>query len=97
MLGDLKSHRWIITKGILFLLTGLLACGLILVEHPTIRNAVLLAIAVWCFARFYYFAFYVLEHYVDSNYRYAGLLSALRFAVSRWRQPSVEQPRRDHD
>ena len=33
----------------------------------------LLAIAEWCFARFYYFAFYVIQHYVDPSYRFAGL------------------------
>ena len=27
----------------------------------------LFALAVGCFARFYYFAFYVIEHYVDSG------------------------------
>ena len=32
-------------------------------------------IAVWCFCRFYYFAFYVIEHYVGASYRFSGLLS----------------------
>jgi hypothetical protein len=30
-------------------------------------------LSIWCFARAYYFAFYVIEHYVDGSYRYAGL------------------------
>jgi hypothetical protein len=38
----------------------------------------LLVISVWSFCRFYYFAFYVIEHYVDSGYRFSGLWS---FAV----------------
>src|SRR5689334_18826518 len=60
-MGDLKSARLIYLKGVLFLLGGLLASGVILVEEPKLKIAVLLAVAVWCFARFYYFAFYVIE------------------------------------
>ena len=41
-----------------------MAAGLILVEQPTVKVApALLAIAIWCFVRAYYFAFYVIEHY----------------------------------
>ena len=45
--------------------------------------ALLLAVAVWCFARFYYFAFYVIEHYVDPGYKFAGLWSFVRYLVRR--------------
>ena len=53
---------------------GLLASGLLIAEHPTAKVALLLALAVWSFARAYYFAFYVVEHYVDPSYRFAGLI-----------------------
>jgi len=43
------------------------------IEHPTWRVAVLLVVSVWCFCRFYYFAFYVIERYVDSRYKFSGL------------------------
>jgi hypothetical protein len=79
---DLTDTRWIKLKGILFLFVGLLSAALLLVEHPEIRTAALLAIAVWCFCRFYYFAFYVIEHYVDSSYRFSGLWSAARHLVA---------------
>ena len=49
------------------------------------RTAVLLAIAVWCFCRFYYFAFCVIEHYVDGSYRFSGLWSFARYLLVRWR------------
>lgn len=52
-----------------------MASGLILAERPTVKVALLLGIAVWCFARAYYFAFYVVEHYVDPGYTFAGLWS----------------------
>ena len=36
------------------------------------------AVLAWASARAYYFAFYVLERYVDPRLRYAGLLALLR-------------------
>jgi hypothetical protein len=30
-------------------------------------------------ARAYYFAFYVIQHYVDPGYRFSGLFSFLRY------------------
>jgi len=69
-------------KGILFLVVGLLASGVLLVEHPEIKVILLLGIAVWCFCRFYYFAFYVIEHYIDPAYRFSGLWSFARYLWS---------------
>ena len=83
MLGDLKDARWIIAKGLMFLLAGVMASGLLLVEIPTLRAVVLLGLAVWCFCRAYYFAFYVIEHYIDGTYKYAGLWSAVVYLISR--------------
>ncbi len=81
-MSDLKSPTVIWIKGILFLILGFLAAGLILYHAPTLSVAALLCIAVWAFCRFYYFAFYVIEHYVDDNYRYSGLVSFVRYALS---------------
>ncbi len=72
-MGDLTNPKLIYAKGALFLLCGIAAAALILVEHPHLRTAFLLAVAIWCFARAYYFAFYVVEHYVDPAFRFAGL------------------------
>jgi hypothetical protein len=52
-------------------------------EHPSFRVVALLAIAVLAFARAYYFAFYVIEHYIDPNYKHAGLFSFLRYLARR--------------
>ncbi len=81
MLGDLKDARWIIAKGLMFLLAGVMASGLLLVEIPTLRAVVLLGLAIWCFCRCYYFAFYVIEHYIDDTYKYAGLWSAVVYLL----------------
>lgn len=72
---DLTSPGWIKFKGILFLLIGILASALLLIENPNLKTTVFLAVAIWCFCRFYYFAFYVIEHYVDPGYRFSGLWS----------------------
>jgi hypothetical protein len=79
---DITDPRWIKIKGILFLVVGLLASGALLLEHPEGKVALLLGIAVWCFCRFYYFAFYVIEHYVDPGYRFSGLWSFARYLWS---------------
>lgn len=88
MLGDLKDARWIIAKGAMFLLAGVMASGLLLIEILTLRSAILFGLAVWCFCRAYYFAFYVIEHYIDSSYKYAGLWSAIVFLVTKTRNGS---------
>jgi len=80
---DLTDARWIKFKGILFLAVGLLASTLLILEAPTFRVAVLLAITIWCFCRAYYFAFYVLEKYVDPGFRFSGLGSAVKFLCRR--------------
>jgi hypothetical protein len=80
---DLKDTFRIKTKGVLFLLLGMLAGGLLLFEAPSVRVAILLIVTVWAFCRAYYFAFYVIEKYLDSGFRCSGLMSALRFLFLR--------------
>jgi hypothetical protein len=80
---DLTSPAWIKFKGILFLIVGIISSVLLFLEHPTLKVAVLLAIAIWCFCRFYYFAFYVIQHYVDPAFRFSGLLSFFGYLLSR--------------
>ena len=80
-MADLTDPRAIKLKGILFLVLGILASALLLVEAPSFRVAGLLVIAIWSFCRFYYFAFYVIQHYVDPAFRFAGLGAFLRYLI----------------
>ena len=80
---DLKSSAWIKLKGLLFLLLGTVAVGLLLLENPGWKPALLLVLAIWGFCRFYYFAFYVIEKYVDPNYKFSGLWSFVRYLLRR--------------
>lgn len=75
---DLASRGLIVAKGLTFLVLAGVTAALLLLEAPSLRVAALLALLVWASCRFYYFLFYVLQHYVDPGLRYAGLLALLR-------------------
>jgi hypothetical protein len=58
---------------------------LLVLELATLKGALLLAVSIWAFCRAYYFAFYVIEKYVDPGYRFSGLLSFVRYLVRKKR------------
>ncbi len=80
---DLSSPFWIKLKGILFLFIGIVAAVLVFLDNPKWQTAVLLALAIWSFCRFYYFAFYVIEKYVDSKYKFSGLIDFAKYLFRR--------------
>ena len=80
-MGDLKNPKLIYLKGFLFLVAGILSVTSILIANPTVQTALLLGIAIWSFCRLYYFMFYVIEKYVDANYRFAGIGSFLLYLI----------------
>ena len=82
-MADLRDPRWMYLKSGLFLVVGGLAAGLVLLDSPRWRTAALLGLTVWAFCRAYYFAFYVVQHYADPGYRFAGLLDFARYL---WRR-----------
>lgn len=88
-MSDLKSRTSIIAKGVLFLVMVVICAGLILMESLTFRTGLLVVLLIWASARFYYFLFYVLEHYVDSSLKYSGVLALIREIWSRSRGSTV--------
>jgi hypothetical protein len=76
---DLSNPFWIKLKGILFLVIGIVSAVLVFLDDPKWQAAVLLALAIWSFCRFYYFAFYVIEKYVDSKYKFSGLIDFAKY------------------
>ena len=72
---DLTDPFWIKFKGILFLIVGVISAVLLVLDNLKWNTVALLAITIWCFCRFYYFAFYVIEKYVDPSYKFSGLWS----------------------
>jgi len=83
---DLTSAFWIKLKGLLFLVIGIAAAVFLLLDNLKWQTAVLLAITIWSFCRFYYFAFYVIEKYVDPGYKFSGLISFARYLLQRGRK-----------
>ncbi|MFT4639238.1 MAG: hypothetical protein ACI8T1_002563 [Verrucomicrobiales bacterium] len=79
---DIKSSKWLLIKGGLFLFIGILGAVLLWLQQPTFLTAALLGIVIWAFASVYYFMFYVVTHYIDGEYRFSGIISFLRW----WRQ-----------
>ncbi len=80
---DLQNPKLIWLKGWLFLLLGLASAALVFLEAPSLKVAALLTLTVWSFCRAYYFAFYVLERYVDPGCKFSGLISFVRFALGK--------------
>jgi len=82
---DIKNPTLLKLKGLLFLLLGLISGGLLITIVSDWKIALLWGISVWAFARFYYFAFYVLEHYADPNFRYSGLVDLMKYLLTKKR------------
>ena len=78
---DITNPKWIWAKGVLFLVLALGASVLLVIEAASVKVATLLVVSVWAFCRFYYFAFYVIERYVDPTYRFSGLTSVLLYTL----------------
>jgi hypothetical protein len=78
---DITNPKLLWAKGVLFLGLAVAASALLVIEAASIKVATLLAVSVWAFCRSYYFAFYVIERYVDPTYRFSGLTSVLRYVL----------------
>ena len=84
--ADLKNPFWIYLKALLFLTIALTAAVLILIEIRSWKVGLLLCTVIWACCRLYYFAFYVIQHYVDGKYRFAGLIDFLRYLLGKPRR-----------
>lgn len=80
---DLTDPRLMYLKAALFLVAGSAACAGLMAQNPSLRTGFLLAVAVWSFCRLYYFAFYVIEKYIDPSFRFAGLSSFVGYVLRR--------------
>ena len=80
---DLTDPWWMKFKAVLFIVTGVFSAVLLLRDVPTWHDALFLGICVWSFCRLYYFAFYVIERYIDPEFRFSGLGSVVRYLLKR--------------
>ncbi|MCA9255470.1 MAG: hypothetical protein KDA33_07520 [Phycisphaerales bacterium] len=88
---DIKNPAVLKLKGVLFLLLGSLAGAILLIRSLEWETAALLALTIWAFCRFYYFAFYVLHEYADPSFKYAGLWDLSLYLIG-WKK---DRPRRE--
>ena len=65
--------RWIFVKAGLFVLLALLAFAILVLQQPTWTTAGCALALGWASARAYYFAFHVVQHWVDPEFRFRGL------------------------
>ena len=82
-MSDIKSPGLLYLKGALLLLVGVMASALLVASHPDAKTVLLLGAAIWGFSRAYYFAFYVIEHYIDPTFKFSGLLAFARYIAER--------------
>ena len=75
---NITSPRWLYIKGAMFVVLGVIAVTLLLIDDFSWSRLALLAIAIWAFCRAYYFAFYVIDHYLAPEERFAGLWDFIR-------------------
>jgi len=81
IMRDIKNPAALWLKAILLLGVGVTAAILLVLEVGTLKGVLLLALSIWAFCRAYYFAFYVIEKYVDPGYRFSGLISLAKYLV----------------
>jgi len=85
---NLASAKLMYVKAGLLLVAGILAGLMLIAQNPSISTTVLLGVCVWGCCRAYYFAFYVMQRYVDPAYRFSGLVSLTRYLLARRREPT---------
>ncbi|MGH7133798.1 MAG: hypothetical protein ACREJO_17860 [Phycisphaerales bacterium] len=90
--SDITDPRLLVLKGVLFVVLGVTASGMLIAAFALREQGVTLAwwcvlvlhgLAVWAWCRAYYFAFYVIERYLPPACRNAGLVAAVRAVMRR--------------
>ncbi len=87
-MGDLKDPRWMYLKAVLFLLIIIMCAGALWMQNPHRQTALLIVLTIWAAARLYYFMFFVIEKYIDGDYRFSGVFHFLKYLVTRRRPPT---------
>jgi len=82
---DITRPGILYAKAALLLVLGIFSAILLVLQSPTLSTVLLIAVSVWAFARAYYFAFYVIERYIDPGFRFSGLVSCARYLIDRRR------------
>ena len=86
LLKDINKVWLLYLKAFLLFLTGFISSILLVLLNFNFKTIVLLLLAIWGFCRTYYFAFYVIQHYVDPNYKFSGLIDFAKYSIKKGKQ-----------
>ena len=90
-MGDIKKVWLLYLKAFLLFLTGFISSLLLVFLNFKFKTIVLLLLAIWGFCRAYYFAFYVIQHYVDPTYKFSGLLDFAKYSIKKGKSNSQKK------
>ena len=79
---DLKNPKLMYLKALLFVIIALVGASILILQHPSLKTGLLIGLIAWASARAYYFLFYVIQTYIDEDYKYSGIFSCLRYLIS---------------
>jgi hypothetical protein len=80
---NLEDPRWMYLKAFLFLVIGGFSAALLILELRQPWLIALLCLTIWSFCRIYYFLFYVIEKYIDPDFKFSGVFWALVYFLRR--------------
>lgn len=80
-MNDLKNKKLIYLKALLFLFIIIVCAGMLIFQMRNWQTIVLVTALIWSSARLYYFMFYVIEKYVDSDYKFSSVYSFLLYIL----------------
>jgi len=79
----LTSNKLIYLKVVLFSLIFLISVTEILLETKNLKIGILLILITWSSARIYYFMFYVIENYIDTDYKFSGMIALIQYLLKK--------------
>ena len=83
LLKDINKVWLLYLKALLLFLTGFISSILLVLLNFNFKTIVLLLLAIWGFCRAYYFAFYVIQYYVDPTYKFSGLIDFAKYSIQK--------------
>lgn len=94
-MGDLENWRWMVLKAVLFFGIALLCASALFCQWPSLECFAYQVLLVWSSCRLYYFFFYVIEKYIDPQFRFSSLAALAVYLIRKIgapRRKSMETP-----
>lgn len=85
-LSEDLGAKGIVTKAVLFVVMLMSAVALNLMHAELWMEVFTLVLIIWSSARIYYFMFYVIEKYVDSEFRFSSVYAFLKYVLRKARE-----------